>query len=173
MQCLSNDDDYETMRWQGWLETVGQPHCCFINFSFSFLSISFHLYPDKVDWKPWANLTFGGRERAYASSHLHGMITDAQVYDDDYNGDDDNEVDELMMTPPATSMAWSLMLRLIMTTTTMMIVWWKTLKLGHLSFSYLYDRWIYICKVKLLSLITIAVLISHGWWFDDHLIIVW
>ena len=33
----------------------------------------------KVDWKPWANLTFGGRERAYASSHMHGMITDAQV----------------------------------------------------------------------------------------------
>ena len=33
----------------------------------------------QVDWKPWANLTFGGRERAYASSHMHGMITDAQV----------------------------------------------------------------------------------------------
>ena len=33
----------------------------------------------QVDWKPWANITFGGRERAYASSHMHGMITDAQV----------------------------------------------------------------------------------------------
>ena len=31
------------------------------------------------------------------------MITDAQVYDDDNDGDDDNEVDELMMTPWATS----------------------------------------------------------------------
>ena len=43
------------------------------------IQVKYTIEKYQVDWKPWANLTFGGRERVYASSHLHGMITDAQV----------------------------------------------------------------------------------------------